>query len=67
MSGISQIFSSSKPKELTPITPPKVAESTNPAASKEERLARAGRASLIQTSAGGVLGNAQTGRKQLSV
>lgn len=64
MSGISEIFSGSKKTApMTPITPPSV----TPEASKEEKLARAGRASLISTSSQGLLGNAQTGRKQLSV
>ena len=64
MSGISEIFSGpKKTNSVAPITPPSV----TPEASKDEKLARIGRASLISTSAQGLLGNAQTGRKQLSV
>lgn len=63
MSGVvGKLFSSEKAKPIEPITPPKVAE-----ASKDEKLARTGRASLIATSAQGILGQAQTGRKKLSV
>jgi hypothetical protein len=63
MSGIGEVFSSKKANPITPTEPPKVvAEPT-----KDERLARTGRASLIATSSQGILGNAQTGRKQLSV
>lgn len=66
MSGIVNTLFGSKPKLPQPVQPPVV--NNDPAASADkERLARVGRASLISTSAQGVLGNAQTGRKQLSI
>lgn len=65
MSPITNLFSKPEIKERINPTP---APSTNaaPDGPDPEKLRRMGRASLlINTSAGGVLGNAQTGRKQL--
>ena len=58
------MFSSKKPQQAAPIDPPKVVD---PKTKKGRELANVGRASAIHTSPQGVLGNAKTGRKQLSV
>jgi hypothetical protein len=64
MSAVGEMFSSKKPNP-TPVTPaPKIEAAPE---SKDEKLARVGRASLISTSSQGVLGEATTGRKKLSV
>ena len=63
MSGITTLFSGPKKVDAVAPTPPPVVTNDT----KEEKLARVGRASLISTSAQGILGNAQTGRRQLSV
>ncbi len=66
MSAVTDIFKPKEAKALTPMIAPSV--KAEPAGtSAEERLARTGRASLIATSSQGILGNATTGRKQLSV
>lgn len=62
---MTKIFGTTKKAaDISPTTPPKV---TTEPDTKDERLARTGRASLIATTPQGVLGNATTGRKQLSV
>ncbi len=63
MSPITNLFSSPKAKEVMASPSPKV--NAEPAPVNTDSLKRVGRASLIATSAQGVLGNAKTGRKQL--
>lgn len=68
MSGVGNFFSgliggNPKAKQVISPEPPKVDSS----AGDKERLIRTGRASLISTSSLGLLGNATTGKKQLSV
>lgn len=52
-------------QEIAP--PPPAAPAALPAAEDPEKLKRVGRAQLISTSARGVLGNATTSGKQLSI
>ena len=56
------MFSSKEPKQTRAIEAPKVVDKP-----KDKKLAQIGRSSLISTSSVGLLGNAKTGRKQLSV
>lgn len=64
MSAIGKLFSSPKVKEIMQPTPPP-SVNAEPAANND-KLRRVGRASvLINTSGQGLLGNANTGRRQL--
>lgn len=64
MSAVGEMFKPVKPKE-TPVTKAPVVAAEPEA--KDEKLARIGRASLISTGSQGLLGDATTGRKKLSV
>jgi hypothetical protein len=69
MSGVGKMFSGIFGKPEVKSTIASVAPKVDaPAADADkERLIRTGRASLISTTSQGTLGNASTGRKQLSV
>lgn len=64
---ISNIFGGGEKKQSSAPAPVAPRVDVEAPASDKERLIRTGRASLISTGSLGLLGNATTGRKQLSV